>query len=251
MYFRKSPPRTTTEAFENNSETEEDAKSEVDRTNVPEELQSDERESEDEDGPDNGEESGGNIVNILMNEPTFDGKSEDENSEGSDSGEDETDDDEQLNQLKDHRLFVRRLIKRVRACINNIRSTRAVIDYVKRKAKANDPPIKSILTTDFEIRWNTTFIMINRFINYCSIIDNINSQPFKIPHISTKQRIKIGSKQFEFTNDDWCKLEDLHKALRPFFMTTSIMSGKNYPSLALGYSGELHMLTLLRSYSSL
>jgi hypothetical protein len=107
------------------------------------------------------------------------------------------------------------------------------------------------LITDLEIRWNTTFIMINRFINYRSIIDNINSQPFKIPHINTTQQLKIGSKKFEFTNNDWSQLKDLHEALGPFFLTTSIMSGKNYPSLAVGFSGELLILTLLSSYSSL
>jgi hypothetical protein len=214
---------------------------------VPEELESDEYGSED----DGGEDSGSNIVNIPMNEPQFYETFEDENNEDIENNEDETNDNEQLNQFEGLRLLVRRLIKRVRACVNNIRSTRAIIDYVKQKAKATDPPIKSTLVTDFVIRWNTTFIMTNRFINYRSIIDNINSQPLKIPHISTTQQTKIGSKRFEFINDDWCKLNDLQDVLKPFFVTTSIMSGKNYPSLAVGYSGELHILTLLRSYSTL
>jgi len=186
-----------------------------------------------------------------VNEPKFNGKSDDENSDNSESGEDEALEDEDLNQLQDHRVFVLRLLKRVRACITNIRSIRAIIDYVKEKAKANDPPIKSNLITDLEIRWNTTFVMIHRFINYRYIIDNINSQPFKIPHLNTTQQITIGSKKFEFTNNDWSQLKDLHNALEPFFIATSIMSGKNYPSLAVGFSGELLILTLISGYSRL
>jgi hypothetical protein len=93
--------------------------------------------------------------------------------------------------------------------------------------------------------------MINRFINHRYIIDNVNSQPFKIPCINTAQQIKIGSKKFEFTNNDWAQLKDLHDALEPFFITTSVMSGKNYPSLAVGFSGELLILTLISDYCRL
>ena len=247
LYSRKSLPRRITEGFENNSEVEEDAKSEVDQTNVPEELESDEHESEGEDegGPDNGEESRTDIDSILINVPKFDKNSEDEISEGSESSEDDTDDGEQLNQLEHYRLVIRQLIKRVRACVNNIRDTRAVIDYVKRKAKANDSLIKCTLIMDFEIRWNTTCIMLNRFLKNRFIIDHINSQPYKIPHTSTTQQIRIGSKQFEFTNEDRNKLEGLHKALRSFFVTTSILSGKNYPSLTKGEQTDFMILLIL------
>ena len=89
--------------------------------------------------------------------------------------------------------------------------------------------------------------MIDRFITYRSTIDNINSQPFKIPHISTTQQIKLSSKQFEFTDDDWRKIDDLHSILKPFFTATRVISAKNYPTLAVAYSGELDILTLLRS----
>ena len=206
IYSRKSPPRRTTERFENNSEIEGDAKSDVDQTNVPEELESDEHESEGEGegGPDNGEESGADIDSILINVPKFDKNSEDEISE---SSEDDTDDGEQLNQLEHYRLIIRQLIKRVRAYVNNIRDTRAIIDYVKRKVKVNDLLIKFTLITDLEIRWNTTCIMLNRFLKHHPIIDHINSQPYEIPYISTTQQIRIGSKQFELINEDWSKLE--------------------------------------------
>ncbi|CAF4012126.1 unnamed protein product, partial [Rotaria sp. Silwood1] len=97
-------------------------------------------------------------------------------------------DDEQLVQ-PEHVKLVLQLVKRIRYCIGNIRSTKAVNDYVKRKALSVVPPIKSALVTDIEIRWNTTFIMIDRFKNYRFIIDDINSRPFQIPNTSSTQQL--------------------------------------------------------------
>ncbi|CAF4620692.1 unnamed protein product, partial [Rotaria magnacalcarata] len=78
--------------------------------------------------------------------------------------------------------------------------------------------------------------MIDRFSNHRFIIDNINSQPFKVPDISSVQRMKLASKKFEFTNDDWSRLKDLQTVLKPFFKATKAISAKNYPTLAAAYS---------------
>ncbi|CAF5155090.1 unnamed protein product, partial [Rotaria magnacalcarata] len=78
--------------------------------------------------------------------------------------------------------------------------------------------------------------MIDRFSNHRFIIDNINSQPFKVPDISSVQRMKLASKKFEFTNDDWSRLKDLQTVLKPFFKATKAISAKSYPTLAAAYS---------------
>ena len=114
------------------------------------------------------------------------------------------DDDEQLPQPNNIRYLVFQLIKRIRTCVANIRETRVVNDYIKIKAPSNDLSIKSKLITDFEIRWNTTFIMLDRFTIYLPIIDDINSRPFKIAHTSSAQQLKLSLKEFEFTKKDWC-----------------------------------------------
>ncbi|CAF4267835.1 unnamed protein product, partial [Rotaria magnacalcarata] len=107
------------------------------------------------------------------------------------NGEGKQLDDEQLLQSENVRYLVLQLVKRIRACVANIRSTRAVNDHVKRKASSNEPPIKFALITDFETRWNTTFVMIDRFCIYRTIIDDTNSRPFKIVHISPTQQLKL------------------------------------------------------------
>ena len=231
--LRQSARRTTIDSFDNNSESENDAQSDLYTINIPEEVEdeaiSDNENLTDSEGePDDGGSS-------TENEPSVD--IDDEVEEGVD-GECAQDDDEQLAHPNNVRYLVFQLIKRIRACISNIRATRVVNDYIKIKAQSNDPPIKSRLITDFEIRWNTTFIMLDRFTIYRPIIDDINSRPFKIAHTSSAQQLKLGSKEFEFTNNDWCRITDLHTILKPFMIATNVVSAKNYPTLAATYSGE-------------
>ncbi|CAF2951319.1 unnamed protein product [Rotaria sp. Silwood2] len=126
----------------------------------------------------------------------------------------------------------------MRAFITNINSIRAVTDYVQQREKIHDPPITAALVTDIEIRWNTTFIMVDRFITHQAIIDDINSRSFKIPNISSVQQLQLGNKKFEFTNEDWCTIKDLQNVLKPFFGATTAISAKSYPTLALAYSSK-------------
>ena len=97
-----------------------------------------------------------------------------------------------------------------------------------------------------EIRWNTTFVMLDRFLQYRFILHGLNSQPFKIPHITPAQYKTISSKKFEFSNSDWRHITDLHTALKRFFVSTNIISAKHYPTLATANSGELHISAIQR-----
>ena len=141
----------------------------------------------------------------------------DDNEENNSSDDNEENDDYQSIDLQDIRASIRRLIDRMRAFINNINSTRAVTDYVQQREKIHDPPITAALLIDIEIRWNTTFIMLDRLITHKAIIDDISSRPLKVPNISSVQQLKLGNKKFEFTNDDWCTIKDLQPVLKPFF----------------------------------
>jgi len=173
------------------------------------------------------------------NEDTVSYADENDDTDENDNPDDnEENDDYQSVDLQDIRAFIRQLIDRVRAFISNINSTRAVTDYIQQREKLHDPPITAALVTDIKIRWNTTFIMVDRFVTHQAIIDDINSRPFKIPKISSVQQLILGSKKFEFTNDDWCTIKDLQTVLKPFFGATTAISAKNYPTLALAYSSK-------------
>ncbi|CAF3462685.1 unnamed protein product, partial [Rotaria sp. Silwood2] len=224
----------TTDNFDNTSESENDAQSDSYAIDVPEEIE-DEASSDNGNSTDSEEESGENH-NTTDDELNID--VEDESEDDIDGGYAKNN-DEQVVQQGNIQFSVLQLVKRIRSCIGNIRAKRAVLDYVKKKAQSVDPPITSTLITDIEIRWNTTFVMIDRFTKHRAIIDDINGRPYQIPNTSSTQQLKIGSKEFEFTNSDWHRITDLKKALEPFMISTNVVSAKNYPTLAAAYSGEI------------
>ncbi|CAF2051486.1 unnamed protein product [Rotaria magnacalcarata] len=215
--------------YQYNSESDDDAEFDTHNIDVPEDLEEDEVSSDEENSSENDEE------NDIAGAST-ENDSDLENADNNSTTDEEPLSDDDLDQSQNIQYSVHELIQRIRACVSNVRGIRAVNDYVIRKARSNDPPIKSNLVTDFEIRWNTTFIMIDRFVIYRSIIDDINSRPFKIAHITSTQQVKLGSKEFEFNNDEWNRINDLHTVLKPFLIATKIISAKNYPTLSTTYS---------------
>ena len=218
--------------FNSTSDSEYDRESESSFFQVPEEVE-DEAYSNNDDSTDCDEESNNNFYESEI-------ESNNENDENADDEDDGNlkDIDKEVDENEEIRCLVSQLVKRIRACIGNIRSSRASIEYTKKKEQSMDPPIKYTLITDFEIRWNTTFVMINRFTEYRSIIDDINSRPHQIPYLNPPQQFKFGSRDFEFTNSDWCQIYDLKKVLEPFMVSTNVVSAKNYPTLATSYSGK-------------
>ena len=225
-------PRTTMDAFGYDSENENDTASDSDQIDIPEQLEDDEDTVLYGNSSDTDEEFDDTTDDSINDTVGSDNES------GNGEENDEDDDNNELIELHDIRDLIRQLINRVRACVNNIRSTRAVLDYVQIREKTSDPPIKAGLITDLEIRWNTTFVMIDRFTTHRLVIDDINSRPFKIPDLSSVQQLKLSAKRFEFTNDNWCAIHDLHTALKPFFSATNVISAKSYPTLAAVHSGE-------------
>ncbi|CAF2121014.1 unnamed protein product, partial [Rotaria magnacalcarata] len=223
--------RTTTDAFDNNSDTENDIQLDPHTADIPDEIE-DEADSDTEHSTDT-ETDADDEHETTEDEANTDTDNETEDDAG---GYYTTDDDDQSVEPQNVRYSVLRLVKRIRSYIGNIRAARVVNDYVKRRAQSSDPPIKATLITDFEIRWNTTFVMVSRFKDYRSIINDINSRPYKITHLTSTQKLKIGSKEFEFTNNDWSRINDLHEALEPFVKSTNIISAKSYPTLAAAYS---------------
>ncbi|CAF3879758.1 unnamed protein product, partial [Rotaria magnacalcarata] len=232
--------RTTTQNFNSSSESEDTRESESSFVQVPDEVE-DEAYSNNDDSTDCDEKSNDNFSESESESNNEnDENSYDEDDENSKYADKEADENENIHCL------VSTLVKRIRACVGNIRSTRASVEYTKKKAKSMDPPVKYTLITDIEIRWNTTFIMINRFTDYRSIIDDINSRPHQIPYLNPSQGLKFGSKNFEFTNDNWCQIHDLKNVLEPFMVSTNVVSAKNYPTLATSYS-DLYIYFSVRS----
>lgn len=95
---------------------------------------------------------------------------------------------------------------------------------------------------DFRIRWNTTYVMLSRFIAISSIITDITLSPSTSIGLKKKQYEKL--RKLSFTRFDWLCLSALENILYPFYHATTLLSGSKYPTLSIGYS----VLTALKNF---
>lgn len=209
------------------SDSEDDAKSELDRLDIPSDIE----DGQEDETTDESSESDGSI--------------EDEHDLDDLLGAQEDVDDEQSeefhssnNSMENTRMCIRQLVKRVRSCVNYIRNNRAINDYVCNRAGATQPPIRVGLAIDFEVRWNSTYIMLDRFVIYRAIVNEITTEPSKIPSVNLFQQRQLRSQLFQFSTTDWSQLLDLHSLMKPFFVATNTISARDYPTLALAYSSR-------------
>jgi len=78
------------------------------------------------------------------------------------------------------------------------------------------------LILDFHVRWNTTFLMLKRFVELKSQIDEITHKVEKIIGITSNKVKSI--KKLEIKYDEWEIIEDIIKVLKPFYESTVILS---------------------------
>ncbi|CAF1242477.1 unnamed protein product [Rotaria sordida] len=120
-------------------------------------------------------------------------------------------------------LFIYNLLQRVRCLISFIKKSYPLDRYIRHqihlknieiKRYAQEQKTKPIklhgIVMDFRIRWNTTYVMLSRFIAISSIITDVTLSP----------SIEIVLKNVLF----------------PFYRATKLLSGSKYPTLSIGYS---------------
>ncbi|CAF5218237.1 unnamed protein product, partial [Rotaria magnacalcarata] len=131
----KQITQTTTNASIYNYDSDDESMSEPDRADIPEEFEDDtiDEKAENDESGDDGEEDE-NSTDII----DIESENDDE-----DDYQYANQKEQQLIQPYRTQLLIYRLIHRVRACVINVRSTRAVCDYVKTQAKSNEPLIKA------------------------------------------------------------------------------------------------------------
>ncbi|CAF1498606.1 unnamed protein product [Rotaria magnacalcarata] len=82
-----------------------------------------------------------------------------------------------------------------------------------------------------DVRWNSTFKMIDRLLNLRSLVDEIFAKR-DFNGLTSAQETKLRS--IMFTYDDWELLTALHDCLSPFDKATTILSG-DYPTQSMSY----------------
>ncbi|CAF4098315.1 unnamed protein product, partial [Rotaria sordida] len=139
------------------------------------------------------------------------------------------------------------LLKRVRAVINFIRQSSVLDRYVKKHIELKvqeynnslppDQKDKQVkykdVVIDFEIRWNTTYFMLKRFLFFSSIITSITQNPSNDIGIKPIQYERL--KRLAFSRIDWSILMGMKNVLKAFRDATVLLSGRKYATLGISY----------------
>ncbi|CAF5149660.1 unnamed protein product, partial [Rotaria sp. Silwood1] len=79
-------------------------------------------------------------------------------------------------------------------------------------------------------RWNSTFNLINAIIELKHVIIKLFTDKWSL-NLRKDQVSKLA--KIELTSENWDLLSALHFVLRPFFLATKMMSGKEYATIDL------------------
>jgi hypothetical protein len=128
-------------------------------------------------------------------------------------------------------VYINELLKRIRLMVKFIRKSSLIDAYVREKMASVDGA--KDLVCDLRIRWNSTWLMLDRFIMHRDVINSIISSPDRISGLVKKQKSKLRS--FVMSHDDWEMAVCIHHILHPFLIATKILSGRNYPTLGAAF----------------
>jgi hypothetical protein len=137
------------------------------------------------------------------------------------------------------------LLKRTRKLISMILNTSALNRYVNKEIKLklkeekankqlgeenkNDNQHKGLIK-DMKIRWNSTYVMLNRVVKYSSIINCLTHDP------PAKIGLKSGQcrtlRKLSFSSLDWTILKAVEHVLSPFDHATKTLSIRSKPTLS-------------------
>ncbi|CAF4623818.1 unnamed protein product, partial [Rotaria magnacalcarata] len=167
-----------------------------------------------------------------------------------DNGDNDTDDDEFMDdwttdviqsdcEIVCEQNMILVVLKKCRGLISMIKRSTILTLYFDAQRKRFKKALN--LCYDVKSRWNSTYCMVNSFIVLREIIENLFSNKHQL-HITQQQVKKLTN--FELTSADWHVLLVLFSILKPFYLVTTAMSGRQYPSIGLAY----YLLARLRNF---
>ena len=131
-------------------------------------------------------------------------------------------------------------LKRVRNLVKMTRNSSNILSYMR--IKQNDAQINYQLLKDFKIRWNYTYLFLERVLKYRPIINELTKNPSVVIGIQNAQINRL--KRLVFSDKEWKIIIALIEVLGPFYHATKMLSGRNYQTQSISYV----VINALKSY---
>ncbi|CAF1510336.1 unnamed protein product [Didymodactylos carnosus] len=86
---------------------------------------------------------------------------------------------------------------------------------------------------DMAIRWNSSFLLLERVVKYKDALDNMFAFPNNIIGLIEKQKKRL--KELPLNQDEWDLLTIIKNILKPFLSSTIVLCVQSHPTLAASY----------------
>ena len=122
-------------------------------------------------------------------------------------------------------------LKRVRNLVKMTRNSSNILNYMR--VKQNDAQINYQFLKDFKIRWNYTYLFLERVLKNQHIISELTKNPSNIAGLSVSQINSL--KRLHLTQSEWQMIMSLIEVLGPFYYATKMLSGRYYQTQSISY----------------
>ncbi len=112
--------------------------------------------------------------------------------------------------------------------INQINNSNNLFIYAEKKKKL--ACIRKNFKIDFQVRWNTTYEMLKRFILLKPIVNDITTNADSIPNLSEAQKKRLH--KLIFSVNDWNTISLVTNSLSPFYDATIQLQKSKFPILS-------------------
>ncbi|CAF4825681.1 unnamed protein product [Rotaria sp. Silwood1] len=126
--------------------------------------------------------------------------------------------------------LILQVLKKCRAIAKILKKSSLISRFVRKEQDSMKS--KKNISNDCPSRWNSTFNLIDAIIDLKHVIIKLFTDKWSL-NLRKDQVSKLA--KIELTSENWDLLSALHFVLRPFFLATKMMSGKEYATIGLSY----------------
>ena len=143
--------------------------------------------------------------------------------------------------ITDEISLVMDLLRKIRLLVTLTKKSYIISNFIRTNKLLLK--LNKTLNNDCQSRWNSTYILIDSLLKLKTLILKLFTEKKNL-NLNKKQVEKLS--MIELNNGDWEFLSYMHYVLKPFYLGTVMMSGKNYPSIGLAF----HAIQKIKQFCS-